>query len=320
MKDYYKILGVDKIASMEEIKKSYRKLAVEYHPDKHKGDKIKEEKFKEISEAYDVLKDKQKRNEYDMFNASYHQPFRGSSGFDFNDIFSTIREKRESNIKYSANVKVTLEDIYFEKEIARDLVEDETCDSCSGKGFNKSEDNEVCHVCNGKGVSDTNINSFFVMQSTCENCDGAGKIIKNKCKKCDGLKSVKKEKKMKFKLPGFIGSGDRLNLGRYIFNVIVEPHNHFHVDNRNIIYTHEIPFTFAMLGGEIEVPSIAGNKLKLKINEAIQEDTVLKIKGKGLKDEHDNYHDMFIKFKILYPKKTSEKQKKILKEFEKNYQ
>ena len=318
MKDYYQILGLNRNASEEEIKKAYRKLAVEYHPDKHKGDKAKEEKFKEISEAYDTLKDEQKKNQYDTFGFNQRGPFTNNNDFNFNDIFSSIRNKRQNSVKYTTNIKVTLEDIYFEREMSRVLVEDETCSQCNGIGFEKTQNEEICHVCNGQGISSTTLNSFFVMQSTCENCNGTGRIIKNKCKKCNGDKRLKKEKTIKFKLPGFITNGDKLSLGNYIFNVILEKHEHFNTDDRHIVYIHEVPFTFAMLGGEIEVPSIAGNKLKLKINEAIQEDTVLKIKGQGLKDEHHNYHDMFVKFKISYPKKISDKQKKILQEFEKN--
>ena len=314
MKDYYKILGINHNATEEEIKKTYRKLAVEYHPDKNKGDKKKEEKFKEITEAYETLKDKEKRYHYDNFKNNQN-PFNFNQGFDFNDI---LNKRQQEQHVYTANINLTLEDIYFEKEIEKILVEDEECYQCSGKGYESDNDYEFCHICKGKGFNDNNINSFFVMQSMCENCKGKGKIIKNKCKICLGEKNTKKEKTIRIKMPPYINNGDKLKMNNYLFNVIVQPHPYFKVDNSNIIYTENIPFTFALLGGEIEIPTIDEKKVILKIHDIVTDETILKIKNKGLKRENGVFGDMYIKFNIIFPKKISEKQKKILKEFQKN--
>lgn len=305
MKDYYKILGLSRNATEEEIKKAYRQLAVKYHPDKNKGDKKMEEKFKEITEAYENLKDSQKKNEYD-------NPRHSDFDFNFNDFF----KRKNQPVKYTTNVTVTLEDIFFEKEITRVLVEDETCQICNGTGKEKNSDYEYCEVCAGRGVIENQINSFFVTQQICEKCQGAGKIIKDKCKNCDGKKVTNKEKKIKFKLPKFIKQGDQLKIDNYYFNILVTKHNFFELNNRDLIYLKEIPFTFAMLGGELEVPTIDGTTLKIKIKETVDEEILLKISNYGMYDENNKRHNMYIKFKIIFPKKISEKQKKILKEFE----
>jgi molecular chaperone DnaJ len=309
MKNYYTILGVDRDASEEQIKKAYRKLAVEYHPDKNKGDKNKEEKFKQITEAYEILKDKEKRYQYDNYNNNENQ-----FGFDFNEIFN---KKTKNAPFYTANLNVTLEDIYFENEIERILVEDEDCQNCNGQGYKNNNDYEMCHVCRGTGAINNNINSFFVIHSMCENCKGKGKIIKNKCSSCLGEKKIKKEKTLKIKIPSFINHGDRLRMNNYLFNINIQDHQSFELKNSNIIYTQNIPFTFAILGGEIDIPCLDGKKINLKIKETIEYETVLKVKNKGMKKENGEFGDMYIKFNIHFPKKISEKQKKILKEFEK---
>jgi molecular chaperone DnaJ len=316
MKDYYEILGLSRNASEEEIKKAYRKLAVEYHPDKNNGNKKKEEKFKEITEAYETLKDKQKRYQYDNFNTKSNPfGFNNDNGFDFNDIFN----KRTNNPSfYTANLSVTLEDIYFEKEIERMLVEDEDCHTCHGKGYESNSDYEICHVCHGNGTVNSNVNSFFVMQSKCENCKGRGKIIKKKCSGCNGEMRIKKEKTVRIKIPSFINQGDRLKMSNYLFNIIIQPHQYFELKDNDLIYTENIPFTFALIGGELEIPLLNGKKVVIKVKEIITQETILKVKDKGMKREDGTNGDMYIKFNILFPKKISEKQKNILLEFEKN--
>lgn len=316
MKDYYAILGINRNASEEEIKKAYRKLAVDYHPDRNKGDKAKEEKFKEITEAYEILKDKQKRYQYDNFgNNQNHFGFNRDNGFDFDDLFNVRKPSQQTF--YTANLALTLEDVYYEKEIERMIVEDKDCNQCFGKGYEKNDDYELCHICRGHGVVQKNINSFFVTQAMCENCRGKGKIIKKKCSVCNGDKKIKTERTVKIKIPPFINNGDKLKMNNYLFNVIIQPHQFFDLNNRDIIYTEKIPFTFALLGGELEVPTIDNKKVILKIQDILTEDTVLKVKSKGMRHENGDYGDMYIKFIIQYPKKISEKQKKILQEFEK---
>lgn len=320
MKDYYEILGVSRDATEEEIKKAYRKLAIEYHPDKNKGDKKKEEKFKEITEAYEILKDKQKRHQYDNFGSN-ENPFGfggdGGFGFDFN-INDFFNRKTSNPAFYTINLNLTLEDIYFEKEIERMLVEDEDCQVCLGKGYKNKDDYETCHVCNGSGSVNNNINSFFIMQSVCENCRGQGKIIKKKCTNCNGDKKIKKERTVRIKIPPFINHGDKLKMNNYLFLVNIQPHQYFELKDSDLIYTENIPFTFALLGGELEVPTIDGKKINLKIKEIIQEDTVLRIKNKGMQKQNNVFGDMYIKFKINLPKKISMRQREILSQFEKN--
>lgn len=311
MKDYYEILGVTKESSEDEIKKAYRKLAFEYHPDKTKGDKKKEEKFKQITEAYETLKDEQKRKNYDnRDNQSVFDGF-GGFGFNINDFF-----KSKNNNFYESTINLTLEDIYFEKEIERIIIENEKCNYCHGIGY-ESDKYDFCETCDGNGVIENKIGGFFVTQTACDRCNGHGKIFKNKCVKCNGARFLMNEKKIKIKIPNFISNGDKLKMNNYLLTVHIEKHEKYELENKNLIYTETIPFTFAMLGGKIEVPTIDGKIISIDINDTITEDTVLRIKNKGMKTINKDYGDMFIKFNIEYPKKISEKQKKILKEFEK---
>jgi molecular chaperone DnaJ len=313
MKDYYEILGVMKEASEEEIKRAYRKLAFEYHPDKTKGDKKKEEKFKQITEAYETLKDQNKRKNYD--NRGNQSVFDNFSGFGF-DINNFFKNKNENNNFYESIINLTLEDIYFEKEIERIIIENEKCNHCHGSGH-ENDEYDFCETCDGNGVIENTIGNFFVTQSTCNKCDGHGKIFKNKCKKCNGMRFLTNEKKIKIKIPNFVSHGDRLKMNNYLLTIQLEKHEKYEIKNKDLVYTENIPFTFAMLGGKIEIPTIDGKTISIDIKDIIMEDTILRIKKKGMKTVNKDYGDMYIKFKIEYPKKITEKQKKILKEFEK---
>lgn len=316
MRDYYEILGLKREASEEEIKKAYRKLAFEYHPDKTKGDKEKEEKFKEITEAYEVLKDQEKRKNYDMYG--HQNQFQNANdfgfgfGFDINDFF---RQKDEQHL-HNLVIDITLEDIYFEKEIERTFFENEKCKKCNGIGYNNDKF-DFCKNCSGDGVIKTKVGGFFVTQSQCQKCNGRGKIFKNKCQECEGKKTSQVEKKIKIKIPGFIAEGDRLKINDRLLTVRIIKHDFYTIKNRDLLYTQNIPFTFALLGGQIEIPTIDSKVISIDIKEIITEDTVLRVKGKGMKIENNDYGDLYIKFKIEFPKKITEKQKKIIEEFEK---
>ncbi len=345
-RDYYEVLGVSKTASTEELKKSYRKLALKYHPDRNKGSKEDEEKFKEAAEAYAVLSDPEKRSQYDQFGHSLGgRGFSGFEGFesafgDFGDIFGDLfgdffggggRRSREGRTQRGAdlqyNLEVSLEDAARGKEVLLNIPRQETCDTCSGVGADPGTKKTTCPECRGSGQIRIS-QGFFMFQRTCPRCQGEGEKIDKPCRACHGSGRVEKTRKISVKIPAGIESDSRLKIsgegeagkrggtrGSLYVLITVKDHSLFQRDGQDLYCEFEIPFTVACLGGEAEVPTLDG-KIKLKVPAGTQSGKVFRLQGKGLPDVRGYGHgDELVRVKIQVPTRLSEDQKKLLEEF-----
>ncbi len=333
MEDYYEVLGVDKNASKEEIKKAYKKLAKKYHPDINKS-KDAEEKFKKINEAASVLLDDNKRKNYDRFGSNFENTGFGYdfSNFDFEDLFNDIfgfdfgfkKKRKAEDIK--VELEVTLKDLYYNKEIKFKIEKNEVCDLCKGRGAEKEEDIILCETCKGTGrirrVKKTIFGSF-VSESYCKECNGKGKIIVKPCKKCKGKGIIKKEKTIRLKLKGSYEDKDIIRIpgeGEPGINI---PNGDLYVilhvkKEKNIIkkgldlyYNIKIPFYKMILGGEEKI-SLFDKNIKVKIPEDSEHDDILKIKGEGFKEQNirGNLY-LILKTDLSLDKKKKEELKKI---------
>ena len=325
-KDYYKILGVEKNATKEEIKKAYKKLAKQYHPDVNK-DGGSTEKFKEINEAASVLGDDEKRAQYDQFGTTYDKftghgfdfsDFGFDSGgfesFDFEDIFDRFfgagfgfgpktrgrRARRGADLRY--DMEITLEDAAFGAAKHISIPRLETCDECGGSGAESKSDIAACPDCNGRGVV-TRVQrtpfGMFQTTTTCRKCSGEGKYIKNECPKCDGTGVVRITKKLEIKIPEGAEEGTNLRIagggeaggkgaspGDLYIVLHMKEHDIFERDGDDINVKVNVPFTIAALGGEIDVPTLNG-EAKLKIPAGTQSNTIFRMKEKGIPFLHD---------------------------------
>lgn len=344
--DFYQVLGVDRKASAEELKKAYRKLAMQYHPDKNKDDKAAEAKFKEISEAYDVLKDEQKRAAYDRFgNAAFDGSmggggFSGGGGAGFGGAFSDIFEDmfgdmmgargggqsstRGSDLQYSFDI--SLEDAYRGKEATIKIPVNDTCDICKGQGTESGKGADTCPTCHGSGRIRAQ-QGFFTIERTCSTCSGAGSVIKDPCKKCHGSGRVRKEKTLKVQIPKGIDAGRRIRLtgegeagvrggaaGDLYVLINIKPHKLFKRDSANLFCRVPIPMTTAAMGGDIEVPSLDGTRNKVKIPPGTQTGQQFRLKGKGMQImRSDSTGDLFIEIFVETPVNLNAKQKDLLK-------
>lgn len=351
-KDFYEILGVSKTASQADLKAAYRKLAMQYHPDKNRGDTAAEAKFKEINEAYDVLKDEQKRSAYDQFG---HRAFEGgmggggagagAAGFDFTGSFADIfddlfggrggarggggrqQAPRGSDLRY--NLEVTLEEAFKGKQQQISMVTAANCDTCGGSGAKAGTTPINCTTCNGAGRIRAQ-QGFFTVERTCTSCQGQGKIIKDPCKTCAGSGRVRKEKKLNVSVPAGVEDGTRIRFsgegeaaGRggtpgdlYVF-VSVREHPVFKRNGADLHAEVPIKMTTATLGGAVEVPTVAGGRVKVTIPEGTQSGHQFRLKGKGMPLMKQSFHgDMYIHVKVETPVKLSKKQKEILKQFD----
>lgn len=345
--DYYQILGVDKKASAEDLKKAYRKLAMQYHPDKNKDDKAAEAKFKEISEAYDVLKDEQKRAAYDRFGKSaFDGSMGGGGGGGFNpggmggafsdifeDMFGDIMgggrgrgdgAMRGSDVQYT--MEITLEEAFIGKEATLRMPINDTCDKCDGSGSESSKGADECPTCHGSGRIRAQ-QGFFTIERTCSTCGGAGAVIKDPCKKCGGAGRVRKEKTLKVQIPKGIDSGRRIRLagegeagvrgaaaGDLYVLVVIKPHRLFRRDGANLHCRVPIPMTTATLGGDIEVPSIDGSRNNVKIPAGTQTGQQFRLKSKGMNVmRSDSFGDLYIEIFVETPVNLNGKQKDLLK-------
>ncbi|HYD03867.1 MAG TPA: molecular chaperone DnaJ [Alphaproteobacteria bacterium] len=345
-KDYYKILGVAKNASTDEIKSAYKKLAKQYHPDINK-DAGATEKFKEINEAASVLGDDSKRKQYDTygseFERKYHQGFNQQySGFDFDDMdFGDVfemffgggghrqqqRRSRGRDLRY--DITITLEEAATGVKKSIQVEKPEVCKNCDGKG---GDDFEKCSDCNGQGVRRVRQQTplgIFESRVTCKKCHGHGEIIKNECSECDGRGVISKEKTLEINIPAGVDTGAQLRLknegeavkggqsGDLYVIIEVESHEHFERQDDDIILEIPISITQAMLGDEVEVPTLGG-KATLKIPKGTQPETVLRMKGKGI--QHLNSHgsgDQLVRIKVEIPEKLSKKQEELVKQLDK---
>lgn len=353
--DYYQTLGVQKNSSADEMKKAYRKLAMKYHPDRNPGDKEAEKKFKEISEAYEVLKDEQKRAAYDRYghgafenggfgNAGAGGSARGFGNADFSDIFSDLfgdfmgtggagGQQRSAQIKGADlryNLEITLEEAFEGKQQKIQFTTAAKCDSCKGSGSQGGSAPTNCGTCHGSGRLRMQ-QGFFTVEKTCTACHGMGKVIKDPCNSCAGEGRVRKEKTLSVNVPEGVEDGTRIRLAGegevgfrggasgdlYIF-VSLKPHSFFVREGSDIHCKVPIKMTTATLGGSIEVPVIDGTRAKVTIPEGTQSDDKFRLKGKGMKVMRGGGRcgDMYIHAQVEMPIKLSKRQKELLREFE----
>ena len=353
-RDYYEVLGVDKSSDEATIKKAYRKLAKQYHPDMNPGDQEAEKKFKEINEAYAVLSDSEKKARYDQYGHAGVDPnmggggfgdfggFGGFGGFDFGDIFSNIfgggqsshsrRNAPERGDDLRAHITISFEEAAFgcKKEISYNRIE--MCDECSGSGAKKGTSAETCKTCGGSGqvrVTQRTALGMFQTTKACDACGGKGKIIKNPCTNCRGTGYIRIKKTLDVTIPAGIDEGQRVivqnmgNAGRngggygdlYV-TVSIRPHTVFERDGYNIYCDVPITFVEAALGAEIDIPTLEG-KIKYTIPEGTQTDSMFTLKGKGIQSvrSKNSKGDLIFRVIVEVPKGLSSSQKNALKSF-----
>jgi molecular chaperone DnaJ len=349
-RDYYEVLGVDKNATPDEIKKAYRKLARQYHPDVNKEPGA-EEKFKEVKEAYEVLSDDNKRAQYDRYghidpNQGFGGFGGGGGGFEdfggFGDIFDMFfggggsrrnpnAPQRGADLQYTMTIE--FKEAVFGKEADIEIPRTENCDHCNGSGARPGTHPETCSTCRGTGQQEIVQNTAFgriVNRRVCPSCSGTGKIIREKCSQCHGSGKVKKRRKIHIKIPAGIDDGSQLRVsgegesgirggppGDLYVVVHVKPHDFFDREGDDIYC--EVPITFAQaaLGDEIEVPTLSG-KVKLKIPAGTQTNTYFRLKGHGVPRLRGlGQGDQHVKVVVVTPTKLSDKQKELLREFAK---
>ncbi|AQY51195.1 chaperone protein DnaJ [Listeria weihenstephanensis FSL R9-0317] len=347
-RDYYEVLGISKSASADEIKKAYRKLSKQFHPDINK-DAGADAKFKEISEAYETLSDESKRAQYDQYgHVDPNQGFGGggggysSQGFGgFEDIFDTFfggggsarqdpnAPRQGSDLQYTMRLK--FKEAIFGKEAEIEIPREEACDTCDGSGAKPGTHPEKCSHCDGKGSINVEQNTPFgriVNKRTCQYCHGTGKEIKEKCDTCHGSGRVTKKKKIKLKVPAGVDDGQQMRVAGEgeggvnggpngdLYVVFSVTRDEFFEREGNDIYV-EVPITFvqAALGDEIDVPTVHG-KIRLKIPAGTQTGTTFRLRNKGVPHLRGNgTGDQHVVVKIIVPKKLDEKQKEILRDF-----
>lgn len=346
-KDYYDILGTSKGASDDEIKKAYRKLAMKYHPDRNPDDKEAEEKFKDINEAYQVLSDPEKKSQYDQFGTTdFNGGFGGAGGFDFSgmggfeDIFDSFfgggfssrrrnGPERGDDLEYTLNL--TFEEAVFgiEKEIS--ISKNENCDTCNGTGSKPGSNPKTCDKCGGTGQVRYQRNTplgSFVSTSTCDKCNGRGKVITDPCSHCHGKGTVRKNKKVKIKIPAGVDTGNVLPLrgqgepgknggpsGDLYINIRVSSHKLFNRKGFDIYIEEHISFGKASFGTELKVPTIDGD-VKYKVPSGTQSGTVFRLKSKGVPRVNGHGRgDEYVKIIVDIPKSLNEKQKEALLAF-----
>lgn len=342
-RDYYEVLGLAKSASKDEIKKAYRKLSKQYHPDINK-DPGADEKFKEIAEAYEILSDEQKKARYDQFghqdpNAGFGGG--GGAGFGgFEDIFSSFfggggrrqdpnAPRKGDDLQYRMNIK--FEEAVFGKETEIEIPKDEECDNCHGTGAKPGTSATTCSTCKGVGEVNQAVDTPFgrmMNRRACSTCHGAGKIIKEKCSTCRGEGKVQKRKKIKVTIPAGVDDGQQLRVsgqgepginngpaGDLYIVFRVQGHDQFERDGDDIYFELKLTFPQASLGDEIEVPTVHG-KVKLKIPAGTQSGAQFRLKDKGVKNVHGyGTGNQYVTVKVLTPEKLTEKQKQLLREF-----
>ncbi|MCJ7773985.1 MAG: molecular chaperone DnaJ [Desulfobacterales bacterium] len=342
-RDYYEVLGVNRDASDDELKSAYRQLALKYHPDRNPDNKDAEEMFKEASEAYEVLRDSQKRSIYDQFG---HQGLEGSGfhGFGgFEDIFSSFgdifedffgfggrrrsrsRAQRGSDLRY--DITLSFMDAAFGTETEIEIEKMEKCSTCEGNGCEPGTSPETCGQCQGSGQVSRS-QGFFTVRTTCHRCRGIGQIISNPCTECKGTGQILERKKVSIKIPAGVDSGSRLRLtgegeagsyggpsgDLYVF-INVKPHEFFQRNETDIICQVPISFVQAALGDKIMIPTLNGEK-KLEIPKGTQPGDLFRFNGEGIPSLHSKKRgDQIIQALVKTPTNLSKKQEALLKEF-----
>ncbi len=354
-RDYYELLGISKGASADEIKKGYRAKAKELHPDRNADNPNAEAQFKEINEAYEVLKDGDKKAAYDRYG---HAAFEGGmgggqqggfhgGGGDFSSAFSDVfddlfgdfmggggrggggrnRASRGSDLRY--NLRVTLEEAYAGLQKTINVPASVQCDGCSGTGAEGGSEPATCPTCSGMGKVRAQ-QGFFTVERTCPTCSGMGQIIKNPCKSCGGQGRTEKDRSLSVNIPAGVETGTRIRLSGegeagmrggpsgdlYIF-VEVAPHEIFQREGGNLFCRVPVSMASAALGGDIEVPSIDGGRSRVKIPSGSQSGRQMRLRGKGMPAiRSSQVGDMFIELAVETPVNLTSRQKELLREFE----
>jgi molecular chaperone DnaJ len=346
-RDYYEVLGVNRDASEDEIKKAYRKLAMKHHPDRNPDSKDGEEKFKEAKEAYEVLCDPDKRRAYDAYGHAGVNPQMGgmgageAAGFGgfaeaFGDIFSDIfgggagrgRSSvfRGADLRY--NLEVSLEQAARGTETKIRIPTMETCETCHGSGAKPGTQPKTCDTCHGSGTVRLS-QGFFSIQQTCPTCHGTGKTITDPCATCRGAGRIKKHKTLAVKIPAGVDEGDRIRLsgegeagvnggppGDLYVVIHLKPHSVFQRDGDDLHCEMPISFTQAALGGEIDIPTLDGSA-KIKVPAETQTGQVFRLRGKGIKGVRSSYAgDLMCEVVVETPVRLTERQKELLRELE----
>lgn len=355
--DYYNTLGVDRTASENEIKKAYRKLAMKYHPDRNPGDKEAESTFKEISHAYSVLTDTQKRARYDQFGEAgmsgggfdpysgdafdlsdalrtfMEQGFGGFSGFGFGSEQNRTEQRRRGN-NLKLTLEVSLEEILTGVDKKIKVKRYEACDTCDGIGAERGSDRKTCPICQGQGqVKQVSRSLFgqFINVQTCPNCNGDGSIIDRLCRACHGSGRKRISREVDVNIPAGVSTGNYLTLsgegnagergglsGDLIIFIREKEHKYFVREGQNLFIEAKITFSQAALGAEIEVPTLTG-KANLKIPQGVQSGRILRMRGKGLPGLRGGRKgDQLVRIQVWTPSKISDEQRKLLEKLEKS--
>jgi molecular chaperone DnaJ len=345
-RDYYDILGVTRGCDEKALKAAFRKLAMDCHPDRNGGDTQAEVKFKELNEAYDILKDPNKRAAYDRFG---HQAFEnGSGGFgagaaagfsSFADIFNEFfgdmpgsrrsgGRERGSDLRY--NLEIALEDAYAGKTVEVDVPTSVTCDVCTGSGAKPGTAPTTCTTCRGAGRVRASQGGFFHIERTCPTCHGRGEMVKDPCTKCGGAGRAAETRTLSVNIPAGIEDGTRIRLAGegeaglrggppgdlYIF-LSIKPHAFFQRDGADIFCRVPVSITTAALGGQFEVPTVDGGRTRVKVPEGAQTGRQFRLKGKGMPVMRTRqFGDMYVQIDVETPQSLSRRQRELLEEFE----
>ena len=360
-RDYYEVLGVSKTATDDEIKKAYRKIAIKNHPDRNPGNKEAEEKFKEAAEAYDVLHDQQKRQQYDQFG--FNAPgggFGDGGGFSsMDDIFSMFgdifgghggggfggfggfgggggarRKPQYRGADLRMKVSLTLQEVLTGTTKKFKVKKDVACQHCHGTGAEAGSGSETCPTCHGSGVVSRTVRTMLGMmqtQSECPTCHGEGTVIKNKCTECGGTGVVKGEEVVEVKIPAGVAEGMVVNVpgkgnagqhngisGDIQVYITEEPNDTFVRDGNDVIYNLLLDFPTAVLGGDVEIPTIDGGKVKIKVEPGTQPGKTLRLRGKGLPSVPgygNGTGDLVVNISVYVPKTLSSDEKKAIEKF-----
>ena len=344
--DYYELLGVDRGADDGAIKKAFRKMAMKYHPDQNPGDEVAEKKFKEINEAYEVLKDPQKRAAYDQYgHAAFEQGGPGAGGFEggmggFGDVFEDIfaefmgggrqRQRsgpaRGSDMRY--NLSISLHDAYHGRKMSIRVPGIVACDSCDGTGSADGSKPVTCPTCQGHGKVRAQ-QGFFTIERTCPTCGGQGQTVKDPCRGCRGTGKMEKERNLSVSVPKGVEDGQRIRLAGegeagtrggpagdlYIF-LNIEPHDLFEREGPDLLCEVPVPMTTAALGGTVEIPSLDGTKGRITIPAGTQTGKKFRLKGKGMPIlRQSRFGDLYVSVRVETPVNLSARQRELLAEF-----
>ncbi|AEK59151.1 MULTISPECIES: molecular chaperone DnaJ [Acidithiobacillus] len=343
-RDYYEVLEVSRTADDGEIKKSYRRLAMRYHPDRNPGDSQAEERFKEISEAYEVLSDPQKRQAYDRFGHAGVQggggPGFGAGGFaggGFGDIFGDLFEQafgrgfggrdpgRGADLRYE--LELSLEEAAQGKTVTISIPSSSVCESCGGSGAKAGSSTVECRTCGGRGQVRM-VQGFFSVTRPCPDCGGSGRIIKEPCPQCNGHGRVRKTRSIEVKIPAGVDTGDRIRLagegeagergapsGDLFIEIRVRPHPLFERDGDDLHCVVPVSFTTLALGGELEIPTLTG-RARIQVNPGTQSGAVFRLRGKGVQGVRSKLTgDLHCRLQVEIPVHLSARQRELLQEF-----